>query len=96
MVDFVFGLHRKHNINTKWRINMRDRITTALLTMSVLNEANLQQHVVGPTHVSEHTLDLVITSVSGCSVTSTTVSTMMSDHNNGYTQHYVIRNQFNQ
>ena len=49
--------------------------------MSVLNEANLQQHVVGPTHVSEHTLDLVITPVSGCLVTVTSVSTMMSDHN---------------
>ena len=49
--------------------------------MSVLNEADLQQHVVGPTHVLEHTLDLVITPVSGCLVTSTSVSTMMSDHN---------------
>ena len=30
MVDFVFVIHRKHERNTKWRINMRDHITSNL------------------------------------------------------------------
>ena len=39
--------------------------------LSVLNDTNLQQHVAGPTHVSEHTLDLVISPASSRLVTRT-------------------------
>ena len=48
--------------------------------MSIFNDVNLQQHVAESTHMSGHTLDLVFSPVSSHLVSSTTVSTMMSDH----------------
>ena len=48
--------------------------------MSILNDVNLQQHVAESTHMSGHILDLVISPVPSHLVSSTTVSTMMSDH----------------
>ena len=47
--------------------------------MSILNDVNLQQHVAVSTHMSGHTLDLIISHVPSHLVSSTTVSTMMLD-----------------
>ena len=49
--------------------------------VSLLSEAELQQHVVGSTQISGHTLDLVISRTSDQLILNTEISTMMSDHN---------------
>ena len=48
--------------------------------LSLIRDTGLYQHVVGLTHVSGHTLDLVFTRPSDYLITSTEVSTLMSDH----------------
>ena len=49
--------------------------------LSLIRDTGVYQHVVGPTHVSGHTLDLVFTRPSNYLITSTEVLTLMSDHN---------------
>ena len=48
---------------------------------TILDNANLHQYVVGPTHVNGHTLDLVISRSSKDLVQVMEVSTLMTDHN---------------
>ena len=55
--------------------------TSARRFLSLIRDTGLYQHVVGPTHVSGRTLDLVFTRSSDYLITSTEVSTLMSDHN---------------
>ena len=59
---------------------------------SLLDNFNLHQHVVGPTHVGGHTLDLVITPQDSQAVSETRVKDfMISDHYNVVSKVNIVR-----
>jgi hypothetical protein len=58
----------------------KDPDPDAAIFRGLLDSVGLEQHVTGATHVSGHTLDLVISRSSDNLVSSSSVSTLISDH----------------